>query len=46
MVLKEEPELTTERREIETGVSDGINIEVKKGLKKGEKVRGVKLNDK
>lgn len=46
VVLKEEPELTTERREIETGVSDGINIEVKKGLKKGEKVRGVKLNDK
>lgn len=45
VVLEEAPKLRTERREIETGVSDGINIEVKKGLKAGEKVRGVKLND-
>lgn len=46
IVKKEEPKLETERREIVTGVSDGINIEVKKGVKKGERVRGAKLNDK
>lgn len=46
VVLEEEPNFRTERREIETGVSDGINIEVRKGLKMGEKVRGVKLTDK
>lgn len=31
---------TFERRAIQTGLSDGVNIEVKSGLKKGEKVRG------
>lgn len=31
---------TFERREVTTGLSDGVNIEVKSGLKKGEKVRG------
>ncbi|MCF0236613.1 MAG: efflux RND transporter periplasmic adaptor subunit, partial [Bacteroidaceae bacterium] len=31
---------TFERRQIETGLSDGVNIEVRSGLKKGEKVRG------
>ena len=29
-----------ERREIETGLSDGLNIEVKSGLKVGDVVRG------
>ncbi len=31
-----------ERRKVETGLSDGLHIEVKKGLKVGEKVRGPK----
>ncbi|MCR4773991.1 MAG: efflux RND transporter periplasmic adaptor subunit [Prevotella sp.] len=33
---------TYERRNVTTGLSDGINIEIKKGLKIGEKVRGPK----
>lgn len=33
-------EKTYERRKVVTGLSDGINIEIKSGLKKGEKVRG------
>lgn len=31
---------TYERRKVTTGLSDGINIEIKSGLKKTEKVRG------
>ena len=31
---------TYERRKVATGLSDGINIEIKSGLKKTEKVRG------
>lgn len=31
-----------ERRKVETGLNDGLHIEVKKGLKAGEKVRGPK----
>lgn len=31
---------TYERRKVATGLSDGINIEIKSGLKKNEKVRG------
>ena len=31
-----------ERRKVETGLSDGLHIEVKKGLKAGERVRGPK----
>lgn len=33
-------EPTYERRSVETGLSDGINIEIKKGLKADETVRG------
>ncbi|MBO4801393.1 MAG: efflux RND transporter periplasmic adaptor subunit [Bacteroidaceae bacterium] len=33
-------EPTYERREVKTGLSDGINIEIKKGLKEDETVRG------
>ena len=32
-----------ERRQIETGLSDGVNIEVKKGLTEKEKVRGPEI---
>ncbi len=31
---------TYERRKVTTGLSDGVNIEIKSGLKKTEKVRG------
>ena len=39
LVKTEEP-LTFERTHISTGISDGINIEVKTGLKPNDKVRG------
>jgi HlyD family secretion protein len=43
-VLKSEtPEQTFEKRAVTTGLSNGINIEIKSGLKKGEKVRGLKI---
>lgn len=35
-------EKTYERRKVTTGLSDGINIEIRNGLKKGETVRGPK----
>lgn len=35
-------EKTYERRKVTTGLSDGINIEIRSGLKKGETVRGPK----
>ena len=37
-----------ERRDVETGISDGVKIEIKEGLSAGEKVRGNQLlgNDK
>ncbi|MGI6242057.1 MAG: efflux RND transporter periplasmic adaptor subunit [Prevotella sp.] len=36
-------ERTFNRRKVVTGLSDGINIQIKSGLKKGEKVRGPKI---
>lgn len=35
-------EKTYERRKVTTGLSDGINIEIRSGLKKGETIRGPK----
>ena len=35
------PHQSFERRAVTTGLSDGIRIEVKSGLKVGEKVRGI-----
>ena len=35
------PRQSFERRAVTTGLSDGIRIEVKSGLKVGEKVRGI-----
>ncbi|MBQ6750541.1 MAG: efflux RND transporter periplasmic adaptor subunit [Bacteroidaceae bacterium] len=35
-----------ERQQVTTGISDGIHIEVKKGLKVGSKVRGIEIIDK
>ena len=34
-----------ERRNIQTGISDGLNIEVKKGLKQNDKIRGIEKTD-
>lgn len=43
VVKGSEDHKTYERRQVQTGMSDGLNIEVKSGLKKGEKVRGPKV---
>ena len=40
-VLKEDG--TYEQRPVETGLSDGVNIEIKSGLSLGEKVRGPQI---
>ncbi|NLV51692.1 MAG: efflux RND transporter periplasmic adaptor subunit [Bacteroidales bacterium] len=40
------PEQKFERRPVVTGISDGIHIEIKKGLKVGDKVRGIEIIDK
>ncbi len=45
-VLTNEMEHTYERRNVETGLSDGINIEILSGLKKDEKVKGDKIDPK
>ncbi|MBQ8158790.1 MAG: efflux RND transporter periplasmic adaptor subunit [Prevotella sp.] len=34
---------TYERRYVETGLSDGVNIEIKKGLQSGDRVRGPQI---
>ena len=34
-----------ERRDVVTGLSDGVNIEIKEGLSLGEKVRGNQILD-
>lgn len=41
-VFSEKP-LKTKKIEVETGLSDGVSIEIKKGLKEGEKVKGIAL---
>lgn len=38
-------DLGDERRDVKTGISDGINIEIKSGLAKGDKVRGAQIAD-
>lgn len=40
-VVKSQDPFETERRSVKTGVSDGSNIQIKSGLKEGEKVRGI-----
>jgi len=37
---------TFRRQNIKTGISDGLNIEVKSGLKKGDKIRGIEKVEK
>lgn len=38
-------DLGDERRDVKTGISDGINIEIKSGLAEGDKVRGAQITD-
>ena len=40
-ILKAEKQ-TYERRKVQTGISDGINIEIRSGVKQNERVRGPK----
>lgn len=43
VVTEENPQQKFERRSVVTGLSDGIFIEIKKGLKVGDKVRGIEI---
>ena len=43
IVKGEGDEKTYERRKVTTGLSDGINIEIKKGLTLKDRVRGPKI---
>lgn len=45
-VLTNEVENTYEKRKVETGLSDGINIEIIEGLSKDDKVKGEKIDPK
>ena len=40
IVKQEQPEQLFERRQVQVGLSDGINIEIKEGLTEQDKVRG------
>ena len=39
-------EQTFDKREVQLGLSDGINIEIKEGVTAGEKIRGAKEDKK
>ncbi|MGI6074593.1 MAG: efflux RND transporter periplasmic adaptor subunit [Fermentimonas sp.] len=45
LVKSEEPQ-EFERKQVEIGLSDGINIEIKEGLKENDKIRGTMIIDK
>lgn len=42
---EERPKQVFEKTVVKTGLSDGINIEIKSGLKEGEKIRGTEIHD-
>lgn len=44
-LLTEQPQ-SFEKKQVVTGLSDGISIEIKKGLKKGDKIRGAEVLEK
>jgi len=46
LVIEETPQQKFEKRHIVIGLSDGINIEIKEGLTKEDKVRGNEKLDK
>ena len=43
LVKEEGDKKTYERQQVETGLSDGVNIEIKKGISGKEKVRGPQI---
>lgn len=43
-VLTDEAEMTYEKRNVKTGISDGINIEIVEGLSMDDKVKGDKID--
>ena len=43
VVKGEGKQKTYERQAVVTGLSDGVNIEIRKGLKKDQKVRGPQI---
>ena len=43
LLKQEKPEQVFEKKQIEIGLSDGINIEVKSGLDKDTKIRGAAI---
>lgn len=43
VLTSDKPKQQFERRSVVTGLSDGIFIEIKKGLKVGDKVRGIEI---
>ncbi|MGV8091861.1 MAG: efflux RND transporter periplasmic adaptor subunit [Mangrovibacterium sp.] len=45
-VLTNEVEKTYEKRNVKTGISDGINIEIVEGLSKNDKIKGDKIDPK
>jgi HlyD family secretion protein len=45
-ILKVEKPQTFESRQVKTGLSDGINIEIKSGLKVKDKIRGAEIVEK
>jgi len=46
VVTAEKPQQAFDRKHVETGLSDGINIEVKKGLALNDKIRGNAIDPK
>lgn len=44
-ILTDSIDQTYSRQQVETGISDGVNIEIKKGVKANDKVRGIEIKE-
>lgn len=44
-ILTDSIDQTYSRQQVETGISDGVNIEIKKGVKTNDKVRGIEIKE-
>lgn len=44
-ILTDSIKQTYSRQQVETGISDGVNIEIKKGVKTNDKVRGIEIRE-
>ena len=44
-ILTDSIKQTYSRQQVETGISDGVNIEIKKGVKANDKVRGIEIKE-